>query len=267
MHGPAGIPAIDPNRPSPARIYDFWIGGAHNFAADRAVADRALQLMPELPAICRENRAFLTRAVRFAAGRGVHQFLDLGSGIPAPGDVRDAVRTVRADARIGLVDREPTAVLHAAALTRDDPDAVAINEDLLNSASVLADPALRKVINFAEPVCFVLGAVLHFLPETPELTAALRDYREIAAPGSVLVVSHGTASSRPEQLDRIADLYRRTNTPLIMRDRAGLAAFFDGWDLVWPGIVYATEWQPDPGAPPAADPAATVTLAGVAVRP
>ncbi|MFI7540315.1 SAM-dependent methyltransferase [Actinoplanes sp. NPDC049599] len=259
-------PAIDPNRPSPARIYDFWIGGVHNFAADRAVADRAAELLPELPAICRQNRAFLGRAARYAVCRGVRQFLDLGAGIPAPGDVREVVRSIRPDARFGLVDREPTAVLHATAITRDDPDAVAIQYDLLQSGAILADPELRKVINFAEPVCVLLGAVLHFLPDSPQLTAALLNYREAAAPGSVLAVSHATASIDPEMLDRIADLYRRTGTALIMRDSAALATLFEGWELVEPGIVYGPEWQPDPGTSPMADAASSVTLAGVGVR-
>jgi hypothetical protein len=266
MHGPATSPAIDPNRPSPARIYDFWLGGVHHFAADRAVADRAVELLPQLPAICRENRAFLGRAVRYAVGRGVRQFLDLGSGIPAPGDVRETARAIRPGARVGHVDRDPTAVLHAGAVLAGDPDSAVLQNDLLHSAAILADPRLRALIDFTEPVCFLLVAVLHFVPDSAELTAALHDYREVAAPGSILAVTHATAGSDKDSIDRIADLYHRTGTPLVMRDRSRLAALFDGWDLVEPGIVHGPEWRPEPGAAPVPDPASFQTLAGVAVR-
>jgi hypothetical protein len=141
-----------------------------------------------------------------------------------------------------------------------------LQDDLVHSAAILADPRLRALIDFAEPVCFLLVAVLHFLPDSPELTAALRDYREVAAPGSVLAVTHATASSAQDRIDRIADLYHRTGTPLVMRDRGRLAPLFDGWDLVEPGIVYGPEWRPEPGTAPLRDPASFATLAGVAVR-
>jgi hypothetical protein len=267
MGGPAPLPTgIDPNRPSPARIYDCLLGGTHNFAADRAVAARAVELVPELPAISRANRAFLGRAVRFAAARGVRQFLDLGSGIPAGETVHEVARGIHPDARIAYVDREPTAVLHAGAILGDDPGTVVLHRDLLQSEQILADPGLCRLIDFTEPVCILLVAVLHFVPDSPELTAALRHYREVAAPGSLLAVTHGTAGSRPEQLGRVSNLYHRAGTPVVLRDRAELATLVAGWEPVDPGIVYGPEWHPDPGTPPVPDPASYATLAVVAVR-
>jgi hypothetical protein len=260
------LATIDPSLPSPARIYDFWLGGTHNFAADRAVAARAVELLPELPAICRQNRAFLGRAVRWATGRGIRQFLDLGGGIPAPGDVRETARTVRADARVAHVDREPTAVLHARALLDGDPGAVVLQADLLDSRPVLDDPGLRALIDFTEPVCVLLVAVLHFLPDSAELTAALRDYREAVAPGSLLVVTQATGGSSPEQVGRFADLYHRTGTPMVLRDREALTGLLEGWELVPPGIVHGPDWHPEAGAIAVEDPASYHTLAGVALR-
>ena len=257
---------IDPNRPSPARMYDFFLGGTHNFAADRAVALRAIELVPDAPAIARANRAFLRRAVRFAAARGVRQFLDLGSGIPAEGPVHEIARSVRPDARIAYVDREPAAVLHARAILGDDPGTVVLQADLQCSGPLLADPALRALIDFTEPVCVLMVAVLHFLPESPELTAALRHYRDATAPGSLLAVTHVTASCRPEQVERFTDLYHRTGTPLVLRDRDDLAALLRGWDPVEPGIVSSAQWHPDPDTPPVPEPASSAMLAGVFLR-
>lgn len=268
MGGEAHLTAgIDPNRPSAARIYDCLLGGTHNFAADRAVAARALELVPELPMIAKVNRAFLRRAVRFAAANGVRQFLDLGSGIPAEGSVHEIARSVHPGARVAYVDLEPTAVLHAQAILGDDPDTVALLGDLQFPDTILTDPRLSELIDFTEPVCFLLMAVLHFVPDGPVLGAALRRYREVAAPGSHLAVSHATSGARREQLDRVADLYNRTGTPVVLRDPLRLAALLDGWDLVEPGIVFAADWRPDPGEEPVGDPACSINLAGVAVKP
>jgi hypothetical protein len=261
---PAGI---DPNRPSAARIYDCFLGGTHNFAADRAVAARAIELVPELPKVMKANRAFLHRAVRLAAAAGVRQFLDIGSGIPTEGNVHDVARTVCPDARVVYVDREPTAVLHAQDILGDDPNTVALQGDLQDPDGILADPETRRLLDLDQPVCLLMIAVLHFIPDSATLDAAMRRYHAAVAPGSYLVISHGTSSARPGELDRVAELYIRTGTPLVMRDREHVAALFDGWTLVEPGVVYGPVWRPDPDAPPVDDPASYITFAGVAVKP
>jgi hypothetical protein len=264
LHLPTGV---DPNRPSGSRIYDYFLGGTHNFAADRAVADRAIELVPELPKIMKANRAFLHRVVRHAVADGVTQFLDLGSGIPTEGNVHDVALAADPQARVVYVDRDPTAVLHASDLLAGIPSAATVHADLLDPQALHADPQVRALLDFDKPVCILMIAVLHFVPGGPALDAALAHYRSVAAPGSYLAVTHATNSARPEELDRITDLYNRTGTPLVIRNRDQLATVFEGWQLVPPGIVYGPEWRPDPAEPPVADPASYITLAGVAVKP
>ncbi|BCJ49633.1 hypothetical protein Asp14428_11080 [Actinoplanes sp. NBRC 14428] len=267
MAGDTHLPTeIDPDRPSAARIYDAFLGGDHNFAADRAVADRAVELVPDLPRIVRANRAFLRRAVRFAADRGVRQFLDLGSGIPAEGAVHEVARAVRPDARIAYVDREPTAVLHAREVVGADPGTVIVHGDLRRPGEILADPGLAALIDLSEPVCLLMLAVLHFLQDGPELTATLAGYRDAAVPGSVLAVSHVTAGTRSGQVDRISDLYNRTGTPLVVRDGEQLAALLRGWEPVEPGVVYAPQWRPEPADGWTGDPGDSLSLAVVGLR-
>jgi hypothetical protein len=255
---------IDPNKPSAARIYDAYLGGTHNFDADRAVAARAVELLPETPMIARANRAFLRRAVRYAATRGVRQFLDLGSGIPAEHNVHEVAQEEAPDSIVVYVDVDPTAVLYGRHMLGDDPRTVVIHGDLQQPAAILADPGVRDRLDLSRPVAVLMIAVLHFLPDGPALDAALAAYRDAAAPGSVLAVSHATSSGDREQMDRVADLYSRTGTPLVPRDSGQVARFFDGWRLVEPGLVYGPQWRPD--GEPVSEPARYLTLAGVGER-
>ncbi|WIM98769.1 SAM-dependent methyltransferase [Actinoplanes oblitus] len=255
---------IDPNKPSAARIYDAFLGGKHNFAADRVVAGRAVELVPGLPEIVRANRAFLRRSVRYALARGVDQFLDLGSGIPTEGNVHEVAQEIDPAARIAYVDIDPTAVLYAQDLLAANPHAVVIRADLQEPESVLGGHALRDLLDLSRPIAVLMVAVLHFTPDSPRLAAALRGYRAAVAPGSLLAISHATSSGAdPAAVDRVADLYNRTGTPLVLRDRDQVAALFDGWDLVEPGVVYSPQWHPDPADAAVHDPAGFLTLAGV----
>jgi len=257
---------IDPNRPSAARIYDCFLGGTHNFAADRAVAARSIELVPEIPLIAKSNRAFLHRATRMAAAAGVRQFIDIGSGIPTEGNVHEIAREVHPDARVVYVDVDPTAVLHARAILGDDPQAVVVQADLHQAQAILDDPAVRRLLDFSEPICLLMIAVLHFMPDTPKLRLALDRYLATVPPGSYLAISHASASARPESLGRLADLYTRTGNPLVLRDQDQLVSLLDGWTILEPGIVYTPQWRPDPDAEPVADPASYIVLAGVGRR-
>jgi hypothetical protein len=258
---------VDPNQPSAARIYDCFLGGTHNFAADRAVAAQAVELVPELPKIMRANRAFLRRVVRFAVESGVRQFLDLGSGIPTEGNVHEIAQALDPAARVVYVDLEPTAVLHAREILATVPRTAAVYGDLQHPDGIFADAAVTGLLDLDAPVCLLMIAVLHFVPSGPPLRAALRRYRETFVSGSCLAISHATGSARPEELTRVADLYSRTGTPLVVRDRDEVAALFEGWRLVEPGVVYGPLWRPEPDQPPVADPASYITLAGVGVKP
>ncbi|MEV0134807.1 SAM-dependent methyltransferase [Dactylosporangium sp. NPDC050688] len=258
--------SVDPNRPSAARIYDYFLGGTHNFAVDREVAERAFTLVPDLPQVARDNRAFLRRAVRLAASRGVRQFIDIGSGIPTEGNVHDAALAADPDARVVYVDVDPTAVIHSRQILGDDPKTLVMQADLHQADRILQDPSVRALVDFNQPVCLLLVAMLHFIPESTDLHAALRRYRDAAAPGSLLAISHGTAGSRTGQLEDLATLYVRTGTPLVLRDRAAILALFDGWELLDPGLVQLPLWRPDPGDPPVEDPDTYAGLAAVGVR-
>jgi len=255
---------VDPSRPSAARVYDCFLGGRHNFAVDREIAERAVELVPEIPRIMRANRDFLRRAVCFAAARGVHQFLDIGSGIPTEGNVHEVARSADPAARVVYVDLDPTAVVHARQLLGDDQQTLVLQADLQQADRILAGAA--ALLDLGRPVCLLLIAMLHFIPDSPDLREALRRYHAALAPGSLLVVSHGTPSARPEALRSLADLYIRTGTPMVLRDPDELRDLLQGWTLLPPGLVFTPQWRPAPGTPPVADPAASITLAAVAER-
>lgn len=257
---------IDPNRPSSARVYDAFLGGTHNFAVDRSVASRIMEIVPEMVALARANRAFLHRVVRWAIANGVRQFIDLGSGIPTEGNVHEVALAADPEARVAYVDVDPTAVLYARDLLGDDQRTVVVQGDLRDPAGVLGDPELRSVIDPGQPVGILMFAVLHFIPDGPALDATLHGYREAAAPGSVLALSHASGGLTPEAVDRVADLYNRTGTPFVPRDDRRFAALFDGWDLVEPGVVHGSTWRPEGTIEQLSDPAASLMLAGVGMR-
>src|SRR5947209_2640027 len=243
---------IDPDRPSPARVYDCYLGGTHNFPADRAVAAPAIAAMPQLPEIMRANRAFMRRAVRMVAGEGVDQFLDLGAGIPTEGNVHEIARQVQPGARVVYVDVDPVAVIHSRSILAGDPQSGVVEADLLQADRVLADPVVTGLLDLSRPVCLLMVAVLHFVPDSPQLRDALRRYREALAPGSYLVLSHATAEAQPKETAKVADLYTKVSKPLVPRGRAELAELLDGWDLVEPGLSHGPDWRPDPTEPPPA---------------
>jgi SAM-dependent methyltransferase len=234
---------IDISVPSAARMYDYYLGGAHNFAADRELAEKALQAMPDGRDLARANRAFLQRAVRSLARAGVRQFLDIGSGIPTSGNVHEVAQEVDPAARTVYVDLDPVAVSHARTLLARNLNATAIHGDLRQPEQVLADPGLRAVLDLTEPVAVLLLAVLHFVPDADRPDAIIGELHAAMAPGSYLVISHGTDEGRStEELEHV---YRRTVTPLAMRDRGQVRELFTGFELLDPGVVWAPQWRPD----------------------
>ncbi|MFI5909545.1 SAM-dependent methyltransferase [Dactylosporangium sp. NPDC051541] len=253
--------SVDPNRPSAARIYDCYLGGHHNFAVDRALARRAIELVPAIPHIVGANRAFLRRAIRYALGRGVRQFLDIGSGIPTEGNVHEVARSIDPRARVVYVDIDPTAVVHARQILDGDPLTAVVQADLHQAGQILGDPQVKSLLDLTEPVCLLLVAMLHFVPDTPDLRAALRTYHDALAPGSLVAVSHATNA-----IKELTDLYSRTGLSVVMRDETELAELLEGWRPVEPGLVRSPRWHPEPDTDPAEDPAVFATLVGVAER-
>jgi SAM-dependent methyltransferase len=234
---------IDISVPSAARMYDYYLGGAHNFAADRELAEKALAAVPEGRQLARINRAFLQRAVRFLSHAGIRQFLDVGSGIPTVGNVHEVAQQIAPDARVVYVDIDPVAVSHCRALLAGNPGATGLRGDLRDPAGILTHPELLDLLDLSQPVAVLMLAVLHFVPDADRPDLIIDEFRQALAPGSYLAISHGTDDGRStEELEHV---YRRTGTPLAMRDRAQVRALFAGFELVEPGVVWASQWRPD----------------------
>lgn len=251
MQRPSWAPdEVDIDRPSAARVYDYYLGGLHNFAVDRAMAARAVADWPDLPRIMQANRAFLRRAVRHLVDQGIDQFLDIGSGIPTVGNVHEVAQAGRPDARVVYVDIDPVAVAHARALLADDPRTGVVQGDFTEVAGVLDDPITRSLIDFSRPVGVLVVALLHFVGDEKHPGEVLARYRAAMAPGSYLVVSHASGDGAPDRADDHQALYRRTATPMRMRTRDEVTALLGGFTLVEPGLVFLPQWRPD-------DPAAT----------
>ncbi len=231
-------------------MYDYYLGGAHNFAIDRQMATQALAAWPELPMIMRANRAFLRRAVRFLVRSGVRQFLDLGSGIPTVGNVHEVARAEDPSCRVVYVDIDPVAVAHSRAILDGDPRVTPVQADLRSPADVL-DLAVREGgLDLTQPVAVLLVAVLHFVPDADDPAGAIAHYRDATAPGSAIAVCHATADGQGDRADEHRALYARTPTPMTMRSHTEVGKLLDGYDLVEPGLVYMSQWRPDGDEPP-----------------
>ncbi|MEU5080918.1 MULTISPECIES: SAM-dependent methyltransferase [Streptomyces] len=266
MERPAWAPrSIDISVPSVSRIYDYYLGGSHNFEVDREAARRAMEFMPGLPKIMQANRAFMRRAVRFAAGEGITQFLDIGSGIPTFGNVHEVAQAAVPGARVVYVDHDPVAVAHSEAVLADNDDADVIAADLLKPQEILASPRLERLIDLKRPVALLLVAILHFVDDADDPYGAVAGLREALAPGSLLILTHATYEGIPlpaERAEGAVDVYKDIRNPLIMRSRDEVARFFEGYDMVEPGLVQMPHWRPD-SAPEDEDPYAFAGFAGV----
>jgi SAM-dependent methyltransferase len=257
---------VQVDRPSAARIYDYLLGGFHNFAADREVARLAIEAKPDVPVQARVNRAFLHRAVRHVLSQGVDQFLDLGSGIPTLGNVHDIARQDHPEARVVYVDIDPVAVAHSRHVLVGNERVTAVQADLRRPLEIVADPAVQAVIDFSRPVAVLLVAVLHAVPDRDKPGQVLAELRDALAPGSFLVIAHGTQDSRPEESVRLAEISQRTTTPLSLRTHAEILALFDGFELVEPGLVWAPLWRPESPHQVPEHPEMSSNLAGVGRR-
>ena len=235
---------VDLTRPSAARVYDYYLGGAHNFAVDREMAERAMGLWPDLPLIMQANRAFLRRAVRFCVEAGIRQFLDLGSGIPTVGNVHEVAQDAAPDARVAYVDNDPIATAYSENILRGNRQTAVVQADLRKPEEVLDNPEVRSLLNFDEPIAVMMVAVLHFVPDSDDPAAIIARYREVMAPGSFLTVSHASQDGQPGQADSHQDLYNRTATPMSMRSNSQVAALLTGFELVEPGVVFLPQWRP-----------------------
>ncbi len=246
MEQPVGSAKFDLYKPSASRVYDYLLGGSHNFEVDRDVARQVLRLAPEAAQAAIANRHFMARAVRYLVGQGVRQFLDIGSGIPTVGNVHEVAHRYAPESRVVYVDIDPVAVMHSKHILDGDPRCAVIQGDLRRPQEILDDPLVRELLDFDRPVAVLLVAVLHFIPDEENPAGVVARLRDELGPGGHLVLSHASWPPQARVEARQArDTYDRTATPLILRTPAEIGGFFAGFDLVEPGLVTVASWRPD----------------------
>ncbi|NUR62144.1 MAG: hypothetical protein HOV87_26310 [Catenulispora sp.] len=250
-HRPAWAPSeVDIEQPSAARMYDFYLGGSHNFPSDRALAEQYIRVLPDMPVIARAQRAVLQRAVRFMAEAGIDQFLDLGSGIPTAGAVHEIAREIEPGARVVYVDCDPVAVAHTAALLDGVEGAGAVYADLRATASVLNDSVVGELLDLTRPVGVLMIAVLHFVADQDDPAGVVEAYRQATVPGSYLAITHATSDYHPELARKAEAVYTRASHQISYRSRDEIAAMVAGYELVEPGLTDMIRWRPDPRSGP-----------------
>ena len=244
---------IDVSVAHPARVYDYWLGGKDNFAADRAAAERVLEAKPQIRDNVRANRRFLAKAVRYlTAEAGIQQFLDIGTGIPTANNTHEVAQAVRPETRVVYVDNDPIVLTHARALlTSVAGPTTFIDADLREVKTILSRAG--ETLNFSQPVAVMLIAVLHLIPDEDDPWGVVASFMDAVPPGSYLVLSHPARDVETERSARAAQRYNeQVATPMHRRTRAEVARFFDGLDLIEPGLVQMHQWRPeatDPVAP------------------
>ncbi|MFD9602397.1 SAM-dependent methyltransferase [Streptomyces sp. NPDC056708] len=268
MERPAWAPqGIDISVPSVSRMYDFYLGGSHNFEVDREAARKAMEFMPGLPKIMQANRAFMRRAVRYAVSQGITQFLDIGSGIPTFGNVHEVAQAADPEARVAYVDHDPVAVAHSRAVLEGNDRAVIAAADLRRPQEIVKSPAITELLDLDRPVALLLVAVLHFIEDSEDPHTSVAELREQLAPGSLIVITHASYEGIPltrEQAGGAVGVYNNIRNPLVMRSREEIARFFEGHEMVEPGLVSMPNWRPDtPHAVEHEDPFAFSGFAGV----
>ena len=236
----------------PARVYDYLLGGKDNFAADRVLGDALAKAMPSAREMVRANRAFLGRAVRYLVTKaGVRQFLDVGTGIPTAGNTHEVAQVVAPESRIVYVDNDPIVLAHARALMTSDPAGATafIQADLHDPGKILDDPALRAALDLGEPVALMLIAILMYIRDDEDPRGLVSTLMDALPPGSYLALTHPTADFNPAEVAEAVAATEQAGISFTTRTKAQVAAFFDGLDLVDPGVVPILAWHPE-GAPP-----------------
>ncbi len=238
-----GLGDVDSSIPNVARMYDYYLGGYHNFAVDREAAEKILAIFPDTPAAARTNRRFLQRTVRHLARAGVRQFLDIGTGLPTQGNVHEIT-----DGKVVYVDNDPVAVAQARSLVEGLDRVSVACADLREPEALLADPDVAGHLDFAEPVAILMVSILHFVPDEAKPGDLIARLRDATAPGSHLVVSHLTldgVATAPAAAGQ--QVYRQSSAPIVPRSRLDILGLFDGYDLLEPGLVWLGDWRPDSG--------------------
>jgi len=244
-------PGVDASRPSPARMYDRYLGGTANFQADRDAVDRILELVPEIRDAAWANRGFLQRAVRWMAERGIRQFIDLGAGLPTQRCTHEVARAIAPDAHVLYTDNDPGVIAHGHELLAGVPGTAVIEADFRQPADLLSHPETTRLIDFAEPAGLLIVAVTQFIPDADDPWRLVARYLDALAPGSYLALSAPSADRMiARKVDRILGVYATSTIPLnTPRTKAEIGRFFAGLEVVppyagaAPGLTAAGLWD------------------------
>jgi len=260
---------IDPTRAHPARRYDYWLGGKDNFAADRESAEILASGFPTIRLAALENRKFLQRAVRhLTAEVGIRQFLDVGAGLPSAGNVHEIAQGIAPESRVVYVDNDPIVLVHARALLNSSPQGATayVDADLREPEKILDSPELSRTLDLSRPTALILVATMHFITEAEDAHGLLNRLREILAPGSYIALTHATLDYlSPERRAEVVAADEKSGVRFQMRSREEFARFFEGLDLVEPGITSVVDWRPD--VPPEQRPSVEdVSMLGAVAR-
>jgi S-adenosyl methyltransferase len=249
VDGPRAPQRIDTQTAHPARRYNYWLGGKDHFAADRASGDAVAARFPTVRIAALENRAFMRRAVTFVSREaGVRQFLDIGTGIPAPGNTHEVAQAIAPESRVVYVDNDPIVLSHARALLNSSPEGATayLEADLQDHERILSDPYVRKTLDFSQPIALLLVAILHFVPPEDEPYRVVARLANALPAGSYLILSHATADFAPTGRPAV----RPPIGGFVTRSKDEIAPFFDGMEIVSPGIVAAVDWRADSESEP-----------------
>jgi O-methyltransferase involved in polyketide biosynthesis len=269
-----GAPAAQQKPVSAARMSDYFLGGIHNFPADRAAAQKVIEQFPFIPVAARANRAFLGRAVRYLVGLGFRQFLDLGSGLPTAENVHEIAQRIAPESRVAYVDIEPVVVAESLEILEGNERAIAVRGDVRDMPAILAHPQVRRLLDFQQPTVVLMVALLQFVTEDAEAHAALQHLVPVLQPGSYVVFTHAAAetfaTATESSMNAVGDVYR-SQTPVLakLRTRAEVTEIFTshGLELIEPGVVWTPQWRPELGGPPPElpdRPEASASWAGIA---
>lgn len=270
MSTPDWAADVPVDRPSPARMYDYFLGGHHNFAVDREAAEQMIALMPSVRLVARANRAFLGRAVKFLAEQGITQFIDIGSGIPTSGNVHDLAQAIHPESRVLYIDNDPVAVAHTEALLADNRFARVVQLDLRHADDLFQHPTVRELLDVQQPIGLLLVAVLHFISDDAQVEQALRYLRDGLPSGSYLVISHATLAGATDmaKVEEGARVYARSTSSTRARNFEEIQSFFGDWEMVPPGLVYMPLWHPSgPDDLLLQNPEESFVFCGVACKP
>jgi S-adenosyl methyltransferase len=261
-------PAFDTTVSHSARIWNYWLGGKDNYAVDREAGDRVAAMLPSIVTQARADRAFLGRAIRYlASAEGIRQFLDIGTGLPTANNTHEVAQGVAPDSRIVYVDNDPLVLVHARALLTSTPEGVCdyIDGDLRDPDKILAEAA--RTLDFTKPVALMLLGILHHIPDADEAYAVVQRLVAALSPGSYVAINHSTSAVHGQAMEDAVRHWNKVGTPtMTLRTPKQIGRFFDGLELLPPGVVSCSRWRPDPSHWPG-EPDEVDEFCGVARKP